>query len=1096
MRSVKRILLLLGLFAPALCTFAQAPNYGSGFAPSGLTFNGGAAINGTRLRLTDGGTSEARSAFFNTAVNTQSFTNDFSFQLTNAKADGFTFTIQGNNPNALGGGGGSLGYGPTSSSGTDGIANSVAVGFQLYSSALGNKEVSLTGLWTNGQSPAATPGSDTTGSGVNLRSGDVMNVHMTYDGTTLTWTITDASTGKTFTKSVAINIPSFTGNTAYVGFTGGSGGLTAIQDILTWTYTPDSNSPVPPSITTQPRNQTVIAGQTATFSVVASGTAPLSYQWMENMGSGFNNISGANSSSYTTPATTSGNNGWTFQVVVTNSAGSATSNIVVLTVTTSAPSVNYGSGFTSSGLTFNGGAVINGTRLRLTDGGTSEARSAFFNTAVNTQSFTNDFSFQLTNAKADGFTFTIQGNNPNALGGGGGSLGYGPTSSSGTDGIANSVAVGFQLYSSALGNKEVSLTGLWTNGQSPAATPGSDTTGSGVNLRSGDVMNVHMTYDGTTLTWTITDASTGKTFTKSVAINIPSFTGNTAYVGFTGGSGGLTAIQDILTWTYTWPKNSQEVATPTFNPAAGTYGSTQMVTISDATTGATIYYTTDGSTPTTSSTQYTGQITVSSTTTIEAMAAASGMTNSSVATATYTIQTSGGGGSPNFGSGFTSSGLTLNGGAVINGTRLRVTDGGTAEARSAFFSTAVNVQSFITDFTFLLTTANADGFSFTIQGNAPTALGLGGGGLGYQGIGNSVAVKFDLYSNAGEGNNSTGLYVDGAAPTVPAINLSGGVNLHSGHVMSAHIAYDGTTLTLIVTDTSTKASFRTRFSVNIPGTVGSTSAYVGFTGGTGGLTATQEVLTWRYNAVPVSPFAWPVNTPLTYAPAASGGPSVDSSYSSESPILGQYHTGIDVCPQSPGCAIGNPVYATSSGVVELALVVNSSAFLCDGSAATGYPINPSTSNLGNVIVIAHPNGEFSLYGHLDCIWPGIATGQQVATGTRIGNQGHSSMGDQDRTFVPHTHFEIKDRAVTGDPTNKGYSGYTTDLPDGYGYQDARVYLAPFVSTTVAPTAVQVVAASAQSVRTGPDSSFAFLTSIAPAQEFVATAVNGSWYRID
>src|SRR5690348_6507110 len=762
---------------------------------------------------------------------------------------------------------------------------------------------------------------------------------------------------------------------------------------------------------------------------------------------------------------------------------------------TFAQAPNYGSGFAPSGLTFNGGAAINGTRLRLTDGGTSEARSAFFNTAVNTQSFTNDFSFQLTNAKADGFTFTIQGNNPNALGGGGGSLGYGPTSSSGTDGIANSVAVGFQLYSSALGNKEVSLTGLWTSGQSPAATPGSDTTGSGVNLRSGDVMNVHMTYDGTTLTWTITDASTGKTFTKSVAINIPSFTGNTAYVGFTGGSGGLTAIQDILTWTYTWPKNSQEVATPTFNPAAGTYGSTQMVTISDATTGATIYYTTDGSTPTTSSTQYTGQITVSSTTTIEAMAAASGMTNSSVATATYTIQTSGGGGSPNFGSGFTSSGLTLNGGAVINGTRLRVTDGGTAEARSAFFSTAVNVQSFITDFTFLLTNANADGFSFTIQGNAPTALGLGGGGLGYQGIGNSVAVKFDLYSNAGEGNNSTGLYVDGAAPTVPAINLSGGVNLHSGHVMSAHIAYDGTTLTLIVTDTSTKASFRTRFSVNIPGTVGSTSAYVGFTGGTGGLTATQDVLTWRYNAVPVSPFAWPVNTPITYAPAASGGPSDYSTYSSESPILGQYHTGIDVCPQSPGCAIGNPVYATSSGVVELALVVNSSAFLCDGSAATGYPINPSTSNLGNVIVIAHPNGEFSLYGHLDCIWPGIATGQQVATGTRIGNQGHSSMGDQDRTFVPHTHFEIKDRAVTGDSTNLGYSGYTPDLPDGYGYHDARIYINPFSPLPISPTSVNVVASSNQAILTGPGTSFAALASAAPGQEFVAFATSGSWYQI-
>ena len=88
--------------------------------------------------------------------------------------------------------------------------------------------------------------------------------------------------------------------------------------------------PVAPSITVQPVNQSVLAGATATFSVTATGTAPLSYQWKKG---GTAITTGASSTSYTTPATVVGDSGSSFTVTVTNSAGTVTSSAATLTVT-------------------------------------------------------------------------------------------------------------------------------------------------------------------------------------------------------------------------------------------------------------------------------------------------------------------------------------------------------------------------------------------------------------------------------------------------------------------------------------------------------------------------------------------------------------------------------------------------------------------------------------------------------------------------------------------------------------------------------------------------------------------------------------------
>src|SRR5882757_5495613 len=109
---------------------------------------------------------------------------------------------------------------------------------------------------------------------------------------------------------------------------------TAISNAATLTV---NAATVAPTITTQPANQTVTAGQTASFAITANGTAPLSYQWQKNGA----NINGATSASYTTPASTTGDSGSTYRVVVSNSAGTAISNAATLTVSaaTVAPTI-------------------------------------------------------------------------------------------------------------------------------------------------------------------------------------------------------------------------------------------------------------------------------------------------------------------------------------------------------------------------------------------------------------------------------------------------------------------------------------------------------------------------------------------------------------------------------------------------------------------------------------------------------------------------------------------------------------------------------------------------------------------------------------
>ena len=109
------------------------------------------------------------------------------------------------------------------------------------------------------------------------------------------------------------------------------------------------------------------------------------------------------------------------------------------------------------------------------------------------------------------------------------------------------------------------------------------------------------------------------------------------YIGLRSASSAMYLEAIDITWSTEGGSPQETVATPTFNPEAGTYSDAISVTINCATEGATIYYTTDGSNPTESSTEYTSAISITETTTVKAIATKEGYLNSNIATAIYTI---------------------------------------------------------------------------------------------------------------------------------------------------------------------------------------------------------------------------------------------------------------------------------------------------------------------------------------------------------------------------------------------------------------------------------------------------------------------------
>lgn len=224
---------------------------------------------------------------------------------------------------------------------------------------------------------------------------------------------------------------------------------------------------------------------------------------------------------------------------------------------------------------------------------------------------------------------------------------------------------------------------------------------------------------------------------------------------------------------------------------------------------------------------------------------------------------------------FTDNGNSISWPSYTFGTLARLSNT-TSQMGSTWWNTSkVDITSFTTTFTFDINDAKAfdiaDGLMLVIQNdpNGLMALGCGGGGLGYGAdsptgmcgtkITKSVGVKFDTFkgNDCEVSNNATGLFADGDSPTCPQpgsddvqVDLTGsGIDLHNDrNPMQATLTYDGTTLTETITNLATMASFTTTYTVNIAGHVGATTAWVGFTTGTGGAAEVADVESWTWTS--------------------------------------------------------------------------------------------------------------------------------------------------------------------------------------------------------------------------------------------------------
>jgi hypothetical protein len=299
--------------------------------------------------------------------------------------------------------------------------------------------------------------------------------------------------------------------------------------------------------------------------------------------------------------------------------------------------------------------------------------------------------------------------------------------------------------------------------------------------------------DWTDLNPTIASGSTSgyaSNYTESGTIDLSSYKGQTIYIGFKyiGANPGKSTTMQIDDIEVKGVKNDggtpDKVASPTFTPDGGSFNGSTNVSLSCATNGAKIYYTTDGSVPSDSDNLYSSPISVTSSTTIKAVAIKTGLTNSDIITKTFTINTTPGKvASPTF----TPDGGSFNGSTNVSlscataGAKIYyTTDGSEPSDSDNLYSSAINITSTTTikaiaiktgltnsdiitkKFTINNTpgkvsspTFSPDGGSFNVSTNVSISCATAGAKIYYTTDGSEPSDSDNLYSSAININSTT-----------------------------------------------------------------------------------------------------------------------------------------------------------------------------------------------------------------------------------------------------------------------------------------------------------------------------------------------------